>query len=214
MAKVSGNEYLSIKLASPETIKSWSYGEVKKSETVNYRTFKPEKDGLFCEKIFGPTKNYQCGVGCGTYKKERDVGTICENCGVEVQHSRVRRERMGHIELATPIVHFWYFKKQSYIQLLLNMKQKDVENVIYCKNYIVLDPGDTMLEKKQVITDKQYAELYGKYGESFRVNIGGRAIKELLAEIDLDKMAQELKKELDETKTLKAKDIAKRLKTS
>ncbi|MFP3727093.1 DNA-directed RNA polymerase subunit beta' [Priestia filamentosa] len=212
MAKVSGKEYLSIKLSSPETIRLWSHGEVKKSETVNYRTFKPEKDGLFCERIFGPTKNYQCGVGCGTYKKERDLGTICENCGVEVQHSRVRRERMGHIELATPIVHFWYFKKQHYIQLLLNMKQKDVENVIYCKNYIVLDAGDTMLEKKQVITDKQYAELYAKYGESFRVDIGGRAIKELLAEIDLDEMANELKKELEETKTLKAKDIAKRLK--
>ncbi|MCU7667052.1 DNA-directed RNA polymerase subunit beta' [Bacillus thuringiensis] len=212
MAKVSGKEYLSIKLASPETIKSWSFGEVKKSETVNYRTFKPEKDGLFCERIFGPTKNYQCGVGCGKYKKERDVGTICEECGVEVQHSRVRRERMGHIELATPIVHFWYFKKQNYIQLLLNMKQKDVESVIYCKNYIVLDAGNTQLQKKQVVTDKQYAELYEKYGESFRVDIGGRAIKELLAEINLDKMAEELKKELEETKTLKAKDIAKRLK--
>lgn len=212
MVKVSGKEYLNIRLASPETIRSWSYGEVKKSETVNYRTLKPEKAGLFCEKIFGPTKNYQCGVGCGKYKKERDIGTICEECGVEVQHSRVRRERMGHIELASPVVHYWYFKKQNYIPLLLNMKQRDVENVIYCKNYIILDPGETPLQKKEVITDNQYAQLYGKYGESFEVGVGGKAIKQLLAEIDLDVMADELKQELEETKTLKAKDIAKRLK--
>lgn len=206
---VLNSDYLSIKLASPETILGWSSGEVQKSETVNYRTFRAENEGLFCEKIFGPTKNYQCR--CGKYKKQKDEGTTCDECGVEVTHSSVRRERMGHIELAAPVVHFWYFKQQNFIPVLLNMKSKDVESVIYCQKYIVLDPKNLPLKKKQILTDKEYAQVYKEFGDAFEVGIGGEAIKKMLTEINLDKMSKELDKELKATKTLKRHDIARRL---
>ena len=208
----NAKEILSIKLASPETILNWSHGEVTKSETVNYRTFKPERNGLFCEVIFGPTKNYSCSVGCGKYTKQKDEGHICEDCGVEVAHSRIRRERMGHIKLAAPVVHYWYFKNQnSYIPVLLDMKPKDVESVVYCKNYIVLDPGKAPLTKKQVLTDEQYYEVYEAYGEDFKVGIGAEAFKILLEELDLNKLSKELAKDYEETKTLKRQNILRRL---
>lgn len=211
MSEFSPTNYLAIKLSSPETILNWSYGEVKKSETVNYRTFKPEKEGLFCERIFGPTKNYQCAVGCSNGKKPKEEGEICEECGVEVTHSRVRRERMGHIKLASPVVHFWYFKRQNYVQLLLDMKTKELENVVYCKDYIVLDPGDTPLAKKQLLTDKEYQQAYSEFGNSFEVGKAGKAIKKLLQEIDLDALSKELNEEYEGASAQRKKEIGRRL---
>lgn len=205
------NNFLEIKLASPDRILKWSSGEIKKSETINYRTLRPESDGLFCEKIFGPVKNFHCASGCGEYDKPKDAGTVCEKCGVEVSSSKVRRERMGHIELATPIVHYWYFKTQSFIPLLLDLKNKEVESVIYCKNYIVVDPGDTPLEKKQLLNVKEYSEYFSEYGYEFKVEIGGKAIKTLLEEIDLEILSNELEVEIENTKTQKKKDLIKRL---
>jgi len=192
-------EGLKISIASPETIRSWSYGEVKKAETINYRTLKPERDGLFCEKIFGPSKDFECS--CGKYKRLRYKNIVCDRCGVEVTRSKVRRERMGHIELATPVSHIWFFKGvPSRIGLVLDMSPRDLEEVLYFVSYVVLDPGSAPLEKKQTISDKEYRTYYEKYGNSFKVGMGAEAIKELLKEVDLEKEVEEIKKEIDEIK--------------
>ena len=192
-------EGLRIAIASPEKIRSWSYGEVKKAETMNYRTLKPERDGLFCEKIFGPTKDFECS--CGKYKRLRYKNIICDRCGVEVTKAKVRRERMGHIELATPVSHIWFFKGvPSRMGLVLDMSPRELEEVLYFVSYVVLDPGDTPLEKKQTISDKDYRTYYEKYGNTFRVGMGAEAIEELLKEVDLEKEVSEIKKEIDEIK--------------
>jgi DNA-directed RNA polymerase subunit beta' len=192
-------EGLRIAIASPEKIREWSHGEVKKAETINYRTLKPERDGLFCEKIFGPTKDFECS--CGKYKRLRYKNIVCDRCGVEVTRSKVRRERMGHIELATPVSHIWFFKGvPSRMGLVLDMSPRDLEEVLYFVSYVVLDPGAAPLEKKQTISDKEYRAYYEKYGNSFRVGMGAEAIKELLEQVDIDKELENIKKEIDEIK--------------
>lgn len=192
-------EGLRIAIASPEKIRSWSYGEVKKAETMNYRTLKPERDGLFCEKIFGPTKDFECA--CGKYKRLRYKNIICDRCGVEVTKAKVRRERMGHIELATPVSHIWFFKGvPSRMGLILDMSPRELEEVLYFVSYVVLDPGDTPLEKKQTISDREYRSYLEKYGNSFRVGMGAEAIKELLKEVDLQAEVDAIKAEIDEIK--------------
>ena len=201
---------LKIAVASPEKIRSWSYGEVKKPETINYRTLKPERDGLFCEKIFGPTRDYECS--CGKYKRLRYKNIICDRCGVEVTKSKVRRERMGHIELATPVSHIWYVKGiPSYIGLCLDMSPRDLEEVIYFVSYVVLDAGDSPLVKKQTLSDKEYRAYYEKYGNSFRVGMGAAAIKELLSEVDVEKEREELSQELETAQGQKRVRLVKRL---
>ena len=192
-------EGLRIAIASPEKIRDWSYGEVKKAETINYRTLKPERDGLYCEKIFGPSKDYECA--CGKYKRLRYKNVICDRCGVEVTRSKVRRERMGHIELATPVSHIWFFKGiPSRMGLVLDMSPRDLEEVLYFVSYVVLDPGPAPLEKKQTISDKEYRAYYEKYGNTFRVGMGAEAIKELLSEVDLQEEVDKIEKEIDEIK--------------
>jgi DNA-directed RNA polymerase subunit beta' len=199
-----------IGLASPERIREWSHGEVKKPETINYRTLKPEKDGLFCEVIFGPTKDWECH--CGKYKKIRYKGIICERCGVEVTKSSVRRERMGHIELAAPVSHIWYFKGiPSRMGLILDLSPRTLERVLYFASYIVLDPGETNLMKKQVLSEAEYQQAYETYGNAFRARMGAEAIKELLQEIDLDKEYDELRAELENASGQKRARIIKRL---
>ncbi|MDD3392258.1 MAG: DNA-directed RNA polymerase subunit beta' [Bacilli bacterium] len=196
---INNFEGLKIAIASPEKIRSWSYGEVKKAETINYRTLKPERDGLFCEKIFGPTKDFECS--CGKYKRLRYKNIICDRCGVEVTRSKVRRERMGHIELATPVSHIWFFKGiPSRIGLVLDMSPRDLEEVLYFVSYVVLDPGAAPLEKKQTISDKEYRAYYEKYGSSFRVGMGAEAIKELLKQVDVEKEVNEIKTEIEDIK--------------
>jgi DNA-directed RNA polymerase subunit beta' len=186
---------MKIGLASPEKIRSWSYGEVKKPETINYRTLKPEKDGLFCERIFGPTKDWECH--CGKYKRVRYKGVVCDRCGVEVTRAKVRRERMGHIELAAPVSHIWYFKGiPSRMGLVLDMSPRALEEVIYFASYVVTDPGDTPLEKKQLLSEKEYRAYREKYGQSFQASMGAEAIKKLLQDIDLEKEVEALKEEL------------------
>ena len=175
---------IKIGLASPEKIREWSRGEVLKPETINYRTLKPEKDGLFCERIFGPSKDWECH--CGKYKKIRYKGVVCDRCGVEVTKASVRRERMGHIELAAPVSHIWYFKGiPSRMGLILDISPRSLEKVLYFANYIVLDPGSTPLTKKQLLTESEYIENRDKYGSAFKVGMGAQAIKTLLQEIDL-----------------------------
>jgi DNA-directed RNA polymerase subunit beta' len=192
-------EGLKISIASPEKIREWSHGEVKKAETINYRTLKPERDGLFCEKIFGPTKDFECS--CGKYKRLRYKNIVCDRCGVEVTRSKVRRERMGHIELATPVSHIWFFKGiPSRMGLVLDMSPRELEEVLYFVSYVVLDPGSAPLEKKQTISDKEYRSYYEKYGNTFRVGMGAEAIKELLCEVDLEKEVADIKKEIEEIK--------------
>ncbi|MCI5623406.1 MULTISPECIES: DNA-directed RNA polymerase subunit beta' [Anaerostipes] len=215
----SSNEYSSNKisfdaikigLASPEKIREWSRGEVKKPETINYRTLKPEKDGLFCEKIFGPTKDWECH--CGKYKKVRYKGVVCDRCGVEVTKANVRRERMGHIELAAPVSHIWYFKGiPSRMGLMLDISPRTLEKVLYFACYIVLDAGDTDLAYKQVLTEKEYREAYDKYGDAFRVGMGAEAVKELLEAIDLEAEAKALKDEFKTATGQKRARIVKRL---
>ena len=196
MLEANNFKALKIGIASPEKIRSWSYGEVLKPETINYRTLKPERDGLFCEKIFGPSRDYECS--CGKYKRLRYKNIVCDRCGVEVTKSSVRRERMGHIELATPVSHIWYVKGvPSYIGLCLDMSPRDLEEVIYFVSYVVLDPGATTLIKKQTLSDKEYRAYYEKYGNTFRVGMGAEAIKELLSEVDVNKELEEIQKELD-----------------
>ena len=210
MVEANNFKALKIGIASPETIRDWSYGEVKKPETINYRTLKPERDGLFCEKIFGPTRDYECN--CGKYKRLRYKGIICDRCGVEVTKSKVRRERMGHIELATPVSHIWYVKGiPSYIGLTLDMSPRDLEEVIYFVSYVVLDPGATTLVKKQTLSDKEYRVYYEKYGNTFKVGMGAAAIKQLLSEVDINKELEELQKELENATGQRRIRLVKRL---
>ena len=218
MAETNNNETyqpmtfdaIKIGLASPEKIREWSRGEVLKPETINYRTLKPEKDGLFCERIFGPSKDWECH--CGKYKKIRYKGVVCDRCGVEVTKASVRRERMGHIELAAPVSHIWYFKGiPSRMGLILDLSPRTLEKVLYFANYIVLDPADSGLQYKQVLTEREYQDARESYGYSFRVGMGAEAIKELLESIDLDKESQELKKGLKESTGQKRARIVKRL---
>ena len=201
---------IKIGLASPEMIESWSYGEVTKPETINYRTLRPEADGLFCEKIFGPTKDWECA--CGHYKRVRYKDKVCEKCGVQVTTKKVRRERMGHIQLAAPVAHIWYFKATpSRMALLLDISPKLLEKVVYFGQYIVLDPGNTPLEKKQMLTETEYHQLYEKYEDDFRVGMGAEAIKELLQELDIPKLSEQLKAELQTASGQKKLRIIKRL---
>ena len=207
------NEFDAIKigLASPDMIRSWSYGEVKKPETINYRTLKPEKDGLFCERIFGPTKDWECH--CGKYKRVRYKGKVCEKCHVEITTNKVRRERMGHIELACPVSHIWYFRAiPSRMGLLLDISPRMLEKVLYFASYIVIDPGEgTGLEKKQLLSEQEYQKAYEYYGKDFRVGMGAEAIKELLQELDCEKLSAELKAELETAVGQKKVRIIKRL---
>ena len=201
---------IKIGLASPEQIRSWSYGEVQKPETINYRTLKPERDGLFCERIFGPTKDWECH--CGRYKRIRYKGKICERCGVEVTRAKVRRERMGHIELAAPVSHIWYFKGiPSRMGLILDMSPRQLEQVLYFAEYIVVDPGDTPLQKKQVLSDKDYADMREKYDDAFDAGMGAEYIQKLLAEIDLEQLSAQLKEELETATGQKRARLLKRL---
>ncbi|MBE3579980.1 MAG: DNA-directed RNA polymerase subunit beta' [Caldanaerobacter subterraneus] len=198
MFKLKNFEAIKIGLASPEKIREWSRGEVKKPETINYRTLKPERDGLFCERIFGPTKDWECH--CGKYKRVKYKGVVCDRCGVEVTRSKVRRERMGHIELAAPVAHIWYVKGiPSRMGLLLDMSPRALEKVLYFVSYVVIDPGDTPLTKKQLLSEKEYREYLEKYGNRFRAGMGAEAIKELLQEIDLEKLSKELRAEIKES---------------
>ncbi|MBQ2989470.1 MAG: DNA-directed RNA polymerase subunit beta' [Clostridia bacterium] len=201
---------IKIGLASPEMIRSWSYGEVTKPETINYRTLRPERDGLFCEKIFGPTKDWECA--CGKYKRVRYKDKVCDKCGVQVTTKKVRRERMGHIELAAPVSHIWYFKATpSRMGLLLDISPRLLEKVIYFGQYIVLDQGNTPLEKKQMLTETEYHQMYEKYEDDFRVGMGAEAIKELLQELDLEQLSAQLKAELSTASGQKKLRIIKRL---
>ncbi|SNX75652.1 DNA-directed RNA polymerase subunit beta' [Bacillus oleivorans] len=195
MLDVNNFEYMKIGLASPDKIRSWSYGEVKKPETINYRTLKPEKDGLFCERIFGPQKDWECH--CGKYKRVRYKGVVCDRCGVEVTRAKVRRERMGHIELAAPVSHIWYFKGiPSRMGLILDMSPRALEEVIYFASYVVTDSADTALEKKQLLSEKEFRAYREKYGNKFQASMGAEAIKKLLQDIDLEKEVETLKEEL------------------
>ena len=201
---------IQIGLASPEKIREWSRGEVKKPETINYRTLKPEKDGLFCERIFGPQKDWECH--CGKYKRVRYKGVVCDRCGVEVTRSKVRRERMGHIELAVPVSHIWYFKGiPSRLGLILDMSPRALEKVLYFAAYVVIDPGKTTLSKNQILSEKEYTENYEKYGDVFRAGMGAEAILEMLQAIDLDKLYDELRADLDGAKGQKKIRTVRRL---
>ncbi|OPZ28931.1 MAG: DNA-directed RNA polymerase subunit beta' [Lentisphaerae bacterium ADurb.BinA184] len=202
---------VTIGIASPETIRSWSRGEVKNPETINYRTFKPEKGGLFCERIFGPTKDWECN--CGKYKRVKHKGVVCDRCGVEVTQARVRRERMGHLELAVPISHVWFFKcLPSRMGLMLDMTVRELERVTYYEDWIVTDPGDTPLTHKQLLTDDEYREAREAYGQAFKAGMGAEAIQELLGQVDLDKLTVELQEQMGATRSkAERKRIAKRL---
>ena len=210
MIEVNKFDALKIGIASPEKIREWSYGEVKKPETINYRTLRPERDGLFCEKIFGPTKDFECA--CGKYKRVRYKNIVCDRCGVEVTRSKVRRERMGHIELATPVSHIWFFKGvPSRMGLVLDMSPRDLEEVLYFVSYVVIDKGNAPLENKQTLSEKEYRAYYEKYGTGFRVGMGAEAIKELLKNVDLKKEIDEITKELENAQGQKRTRLLKRL---
>ena len=191
---------ITIRIASPQEIKSWSRGEVKKPETINYRTLKPEKDGLFCERIFGPTKDYECN--CGKYKRIKHKGIVCDRCGVEVTRSSVRRERMGHIELASPVSHVWFFKVMpSRLGALLGVSARDLEKILYYEEYVVTEPGDTLLKKMELLPEERYKELKEKHGQKFTAKMGAEAIKDLLKELDMDKLTQKTRKEIAQSKS-------------
>ena len=210
MSEYQNFEAIQIGLASPEKIREWSRGEVKKPETINYRTLKPEKDGLFCERIFGPQKDWECH--CGKYKRVRYKGVVCDRCGVEVTRSKVRRERMGHIELAVPVSHIWYFKGiPSRMGLMLDMSPRALEKVLYFAAYVVIDPGRTSLMKNQILSEKEYRENYEKYGDMFRAGMGAEAILEMLRNIDLEELYQELKGDLEGAKGQKKIRTVRRL---
>ena len=210
MMEVNDFDGIRISIASPEKIREWSYGEVKKPETINYRTLNPERDGLFCEKIFGPTKDFECS--CKKYKRLRYKNVICDRCGVEVTRSKVRRERMGHIELACPVSHIWYAKgTPPKMGLVLDISPRELEEVLYFVSYIVLDPGIAPLAKKQTLSDKEYRAYYEKYGDGFKVGMGAEAIKELLAEVDLEKEVEQLKKDVEKAQGQKKIRLVKRL---
>src|ERR1700761_2360212 len=206
-------DQIKIQIASPEQIRSWSYGEIKKPETINYRTFKPERDGLFCARIFGPIKDYECL--CGKYKRMKFRGIICEKCGVEVTLAKVRRERMGHIELASPVAHIWFLKSlPSRIGLLIDMTLKDLERILYFENYVVTEPGLTPLKQHELLTEEQYQRAVEEYGEdAFQVGIGAEAIRTLLQALDMSVEHETLKTELRATTSeAKRKKLVKRLK--
>ncbi len=208
------NDYGSVRisLASPNDIRSWSFGEVKKPETINYRTYRPERDGLFCERIFGPERDYECA--CGKYKGTKFKGIICDRCGVKVTHSRVRRKRMGHINLAAPIVHIWFFKSMpSRLGNLLGMKTSDIEKIVYFQDYVITDPGDTPLKLAQVLTEEEFRQAYMEHGSSFTAMMGAEAVRELLLKLDLTETSVQLREDLKNTRSKqKIKDISKRLK--
>nr|MBC8378833.1 DNA-directed RNA polymerase subunit beta' [Planctomycetota bacterium] len=208
------NDYGSVKisLASPNDIRSWSFGEVRKPETINYRTYRPEKDGLFCERIFGPERDWECS--CGKYKGTKFKGIICDRCGVKVTHSRVRRKRMGHINLAAPVVHIWFFKAlPSRLSTLLGMKTSDIEKIVYFQDYVVTDPGQSPLKIKQLLTEDEYRDALNKYGNCFHASMGAESVKELLLKLELESLSVELRQAINETKSKqKIKDLTKRLK--
>ncbi|CDL61938.1 DNA-directed RNA polymerase beta' subunit [Klebsiella pneumoniae IS39] len=203
---------IKIALASPDMIRSWSFGEVKKPETINYRTFKPERDGLFCARIFGPVKDYECL--CGKYKRLKHRGVICEKCGVEVTQTKVRRERMGHIELACPTAHIWFLKSlPSRIGLLLDMPLRDIERVLYFESYVVIEGGMTNLERNQILTEEQYLDALEEFGDEFDAKMGAEAIQALLRNMDLEQECEQLREELNETNSeTKRKKLTKRIK--
>jgi DNA-directed RNA polymerase subunit beta' len=211
-AQVEGFDAIRIGLASPDKVRSWSFGEVKKPETINYRTFKPERDGLFCAKIFGPIKDYECL--CGKYKRLKHRGVICEKCGVEVTLAKVRRERMGHIELASPVAHIWYLKSlPSRMGLLLDMTLRDIERILYFEAFVVVDPGMTQLERGQLLSDDMYLEAIEQYGDEFEAKMGAEAIYELLRTIDLAAEIVQVREDLQKTGSeAKIKKLSKRLK--
>ena len=201
---------IKIGIASPEMIRQSSFGEVKKPETINYRTLKPERDGLYCERIFGPQKDWECH--CGKYKKIKYKGKVCDRCGVEVTKAKVRRERMGHIELAAPCSHIWYFKGiPSRIGLILDISPKILEKVLYFAAYIVTDPGDAPLARNQVLTEKEYRDMREKYEDDFKAGMGAEAVKELLEQIDLEQLAEQLREELKTASSQKKLRIVKGL---
>src|SRR5450432_3128492 len=199
-------------LASPEKIRSWSYGEVKKPETINYRTFKPERDGLFCAKIFGPVKDYECL--CGKYKRLKHRGVVCEKCGVEVTQSKVRRERMGHIELASPTAHIWFLKSlPSRIGLMLDMTLREIERVLYFEAFVVIDPGMTDMQRGQLLTDEMYLEKIEEHGDEFDARMGAEAIHELLSSLELKNELVTIREAMGATSSeTKLKRLSKRLK--
>lgn len=202
---------ITIKLAAPTVIKSWSSGEVKKAETLNYRTLKPEKDGLFCERIFGPTKDWECH--CGKLKGIKFKGSKCDRCGVEILHSSIRRQRMGHIDLAAPATHIWFFKVlPSRLGAILDLSIKQLEKVIYYEEYIVIDPGSTSLKKNQLLSEADYRKAREEHGSEFKASIGAQAVKELFSEIDLDKLSKSIRKNIDKGKAGVNKRLFKRLK--
>jgi len=206
-------DQIMISIASPDRIRSWSFGEIKKPETINYRTFKPERDGLFCARIFGPIKDYECL--CGKYKRMKYKGIVCEKCGVEVTLTKVRRDRMGHIELAAPAAHIWFLKSlPSRTGLMLDMTLKDLERVLYFESYVVSEPGLTDLAERQLLSEEEYQDAVEEYGEdSFQAGIGAEAIRDMLKDIDLEEQLDTLKVELKETKSeAKRKKFVKRLK--
>jgi DNA-directed RNA polymerase subunit beta' len=197
MLDLNNFDHIRIGLASPELIRTWSSGEVKKPETINYRTLKPERDGLFCERIFGPVRDWECH--CGKYKRVRYKGMVCDRCGVEVTRAKVRRERLGHVELAAPVSHIWYFKGiPSRMGLLLDMSPRALEKILYFVSYVVIDPGNTDLVKKQLLNEAEYREYREKYGQAFRAMMGAEAIKVLLQEINLAELYKELSQEVKE----------------
>ena len=210
--QVEDFDSIRIGLASPDMIRSWSYGEVKKPETINYRTFKPERDGLFCAKIFGPNKDYECL--CGKYKRLKHRGVVCEKCGVEVTLTKVRRERMGHIELASPVAHIWFLKSlPSRIGLLLDMTLRDVERILYFEAFVVVDPGMTGLEHKQLLSDDTFLEAIEEYGDEFDARMGAEAILDMLKQVNLEEQVIELRDEIKETRSeAKLKRLSKRIK--
>src|ERR671914_1812039 len=205
-------DQIKISIASPDDILSWSFGEIKKPETINYRTFKPERDGLFCARIFGPIKDYECL--CGKYKRMKYKGLICEKCGVEVTLAKVRRERMGHIELASPVAHIWFLKSlPSRLGLVLDMTLRDIERVLYFEAYVVTDPGLTPLKRTQLLTEDDYLAKVEEFGDDFSAAMGAEGIRALLRSLDLNKAIDELRKELEATSSdAKIKKLAKRLK--
>jgi DNA-directed RNA polymerase subunit beta' len=210
MREMQDFDSIMIKLASPDQIRAWSYGEVKKPETINYRTLRPEKDGLFCERIFGTTKEWECY--CGKFKSIRYKGVICDRCGVEVTHFRVRRERMGHIELASPVSHIWYYRSvPSRMGLLLDLAIVALRSILYYEKYIVIDPGDTDLKKMQLLTEEEYLEAQERYGMAFTAGIGAEAIRTLLETLDLDALSAELRVKMQEKGRKSDKRLLKRI---
>ena len=212
MTSQSTYDAVSIMLASPETIRSWSHGEVRNPETINYRTYRPERDGLFCERIFGPTRDWECA--CGKYKRIKHKGVVCDRCGVEVTISRVRRQRMGHIELSVPCSHIWFFKcMPSRIGLILDLTASALERVLYYENYIVTDPGDTPLKPMELLDEPQYHEALNKYGENFEAMMGADAIRRCLTSVNLEELMQDLEIQIENTKSKQnRKKITKRMK--